>query len=252
MDWLLAQQTNLDDWIQAIIIVLIVFGGALAAVLKKLVEFFGGKKEEEHGGGWVELESEEDRPGSPLHPIPPGVHPPLPPPKLPERASGKGVPKLERVEPRGERPETRRGRPHVELPPEHHRHQEPPRKPRRSVRSDSSEASWAERQRESKAGPNRQTAPEARPSGKGKRRHLPSDEIQKKEADAFSHRTSLESVIKQVAESAGAVEQRPEAAAAITAASLFPSGDPSALRRAIVLSEVLSPPVGLRAADQRI
>jgi hypothetical protein len=43
MDWLLAE-SELSDWLQALLVILLVAGSAFAAVAKKLIEFFGGAK----------------------------------------------------------------------------------------------------------------------------------------------------------------------------------------------------------------
>ena len=84
MDWLLAE-SDLSDWLQGLLLILLVAGSAFAAVAKKLIEFFGGKKADDSAaaGDKPTARSIHQKPQRPVarpmtqqpRPAPPGTPP---------------------------------------------------------------------------------------------------------------------------------------------------------------------------------
>ncbi len=231
MDHLILAERDLDSWIQIIMVILVFGGTALGAISKKLIEYFGPKKEDDAKGK------------TPPRPIPRGKKPMSPPRAKPivDVEEREVILEPQRV------PAPPVARPAKPVPPPVEIHARPAPRP---VVVSSSEPSRPRGQLRNEEGRPRRSP--------GRLRHL--------EPTVDDHIDPLHSRVEEHAELfEETVEEhlghlKPRVAAAGRTGSRRPRDtmfgpmtglDRSALRRAVILREILGPPVALRSQDDR-
>lgn len=244
----LAQLKNLDDWVQIIVIVLVVVGGAIGPVLKKLLEFFSPSRGAKPGE-FVEIELEPEHPRP--EPPPPVVATPPPlrqvqasaPPRVPRSA-----PALERVDHRAVPPDSVSRHPPIAAPLSGARPN--------TKRSGSRGTEVAENPKSRRSGSSRrqETATAGRVSREGKETAKAKRSSLRRDSrfELSELHQDMDAAVQQTAAGSDSYESSAGGKFTPLGATLFSASDPASLQRAVILSEILAPPVSMRPLEQQI
>lgn len=245
MHILAAGPTGLDDWLQAIILILVIAGSALGAISKKLIEFFSPQN-----GGRDDFKRKHADGGPPKIPPTPQARPVAGHPHVP---SDSPTWRHTREEHHG--PQERR-RTQVQAVP-------PPAKPiprrerqARPSRPPPVRRAYRHQEKTRRAGEEVQTEGLVVKSGDVTVAEISLGHLSSAIEEAGSQGRAAQKTRRRqrdmVSRGGITLREQPEAAPTAAALAVFDLKKPATLRRAIVLSEILGPPVAVRDPEEHI